>query len=256
MDTVSITGLIFISYFTRFIVIKYNLDPNIKYGHLFSPTPLSLLKRDNLLYVKCSVSYYNYTFGDKNPWIHFKTVESFANTIKLQIQKETIDLSREFKKFNSYKTTESFVNTFSYEQLMKNYENYNLQHIISKKELEELFETKKLNKDTEIRITCFYIESGVHDNKDVLIGLDENYKIYTYDTQVYSNYTFEYKKFFSVIFSLWIFFFVIHLESGFMLFSLEQYSIIFILLKTFQYNLFAYILLFLLLKKYLYKREA
>jgi len=254
MDALSITGLIFVSYLSRYIVIKYQLNPSIKYGHLFSNSPFSLLGKNNLIYAKCKLYYYR-SILDKNPWIHFKSIDTFSDDVQFKTDTKTVDLSSEFKKLNDYNTINSFSVTETYENLLNYHFQYNLTKIISKEELKNIYEENNLKGTTDIKIEVSYIEAGEHNKKDVIIGLNKNYKVNTYDTQVYSNFTFEYGKFFTSISIIWFILFLIDIEFDFSLslFSLGEYSIFFLILKVLQYNLFAYILLFLLLKKYLYR---
>lgn len=240
----SITGLILVSFISRYIVIIFQLNPTIKYGHLQTNNPLRIFKHTDV--------YSKVIFHQYIPWYKrnrhegayrkFKESEHYSKDITFTYEDTILQFTKNLKSIE-YKECQVKNYYFTLKELLKNYEEYHLEDVISKDELK----LKASNRENfKFFVQLNYIENGIHEKKDVIVGLDNFNNLYPYDTKVFSNYSFKWDKLFILILNMLLFFAIVTE------FDFDSYYIFFIM-KALQYNLFGYIVLFLILKKYLYK---
>lgn len=250
-NVVSFCLFVIFIYIIRHSIIKYNLNPLIKYGHLLTNKPVSILNKSDFIYVNCK--FYHYVpFLQRNkyegPYREFHEKELYADQITFVSNDQNIDLTREFKQINDY-TLETITMEPTYAELLKKYDEWNLSKAISKSEIITIAKKKNINQHDTFQISLSYIKSGVHEQKDVIIGLDENYKLNTYDGKVYSNYRFEFGNLISILFSIIIIAFMTCLDGG----CYFGYPLGFLFIKAIQYNVFPFFVIFLLFKRHFFR---
>lgn len=248
-NVVSICLFISSIFILKHLIIKYNLNPTIKYGHLISSKPLFILNEQNIIYVKYILSHYVSWFKrgrNESTYRPFKHNELFSDEIIYISNNQTIDLTKQFKSFENY-SCESTTSYYSCKELLDKYDELHLTNLISKSEIEQTMKDKHLSEDTKIEISLCYINSGIHEQKDVIIGLNNDYTLSANYSKVYSNYKFEYFKLFSILFYILLISFIICIQGKF------TYSVGFLFLKAIQYNIFPFLALYFLFKNELFK---
>lgn len=231
--------LFLVSFFSKYIIIRFGLNPDIRYGDLSSTSPVNFMNGE-YVYVKCQV--YNgrtSSFSENDGIEEIAETELYSDNIYFNTKNENIEFTEEFKNIGSYICQDKTV-VYSYDYLMKNYDELNLKDVITKDELTyestimgTLFENK------EFSIVLNYIENNNNIKKDVVVKKQK----------VLSDYTFSFKQLGYLVFMIVFYLFAFHSE----LFIDTEQDLITLIIKTLEYNAFIYCLLFFLLKKYLYR---
>jgi len=211
----------------RHIIIKYNLSSKSKYGDLSSNTPFELIGK-SLLYAQFELFLDKTTiFTEGRDFISLESKKVYADDIIFKTSNNTIDYTEQFKNIKNFESQKKLFK-YTYRELMDNYENLQLDKVITKEKINYYFEKKGYY---QFAIEVNYIENNNNKRKDIIYE----------DKTLLSDYSFDYKKFiFVVIIALFIpFEFQGDTEQ-------EYFTLV---LKALQYSVFSYAILFLIMKK-------
>ena len=234
----SLGSLYIVSFFFKYIIVKMNLSPNIQYGHLRTKQPLEFFNM-SLVYVECCISYKdNSLFAGDDKYIDIIEKELYSNEIYFSTNNQTIPFDSQFKEIENYKCQTKEIN-LAYKDLIRNYDSYNLEKIISKEELEALVKEKNLKDYHGFCIELHYIENKEDNNKDVVVS----------NTNFFDNFEFDSKTLWSIFIGVAAISFGLYDE----VFINTEQTYTTLLFKSIQYNIFFYAILFLIQKKYLYR---
>ena len=232
---ISLGSLVLLSFLFKYFIIRYNLCPDILYGHILANKPLEVFGM-SLVYLEYTLSYKDPSFlANENDYINIKKQNIYASGIYF-LTTHAISFNKKFRKIKAYKCQYQRL-SLSYAELMQNYESYNLDQLISKESLRELADKNNFETDQKISIKLNYIQNYAGDKQDVIIR----------NEQFIDNFQFDYSTFIAMVLSFLLILFVAYNNLE----TFQNFSTL--LIKTIQYNLFFYLLLFLTHKKYLFR---
>lgn len=234
----SLSNLYLISFLFKYIIIKWNLNPEIKYGHLLTKQPLELFDM-SLVYIEVTISYKDDSIlaGNKN-YIDMIKEQLYSEDIYFTSDNKTINFDIEFKNIENYKCQKQEI-YLTYRELITNYRRYGLDKIISQKKLENIVKSNGLTINKEFCIKLHYIENREDEKYDVIVS--NNY--------IFDNFEFDSKLFWSITITILFISFQIYDE----IFINTEQTYFTLLYKSIQYNIFFYVILFLIQKRYLYR---
>jgi len=234
----SLGSLYLVSFFFKYLIIKNNLNPDVQYGQLLTKQALKFCNM-SLVYVECCISYKDPSlFAGNDDYIDIKEEELYSDEIYFHTDNQTIPFDSQFKDIENYKVQTKEIN-LAYKDLIRNYDSYNLEKIISKEELEALVKQKNLKDYHGFCIELHYIENKEDTKKDIVVS----------DTNFFDNFEFDFQTLTSILIGIGFISFGLYDE---VFINTEQtYSTL--LFKSIQYNTFFYAILFLIQKRYLYR---
>jgi len=228
---ISLSSMLFLSFIFKYIIIKFNLNPNIMYGHLFSKKTLDIFNKE-LVYLEYSLSYKDDFYVD------IKLDKLYAQNIFFLTNNSQINFNAQFRNIKHYKCQREEI-VLTYKDLLDKYDTYNLNKIMPKKHFIDFAIKKDFSNNQEFLITLNYINNNQ----------DSTYDLVVYNEKFIDNYTLKYGNFLvsSILFIIACYFFYD------LVFSNTIQNLWILVSKTIQYNILIYFLLFLFYKKFLFR---